>query len=398
MAVASRLRGPVIVLLAMLILAAVAVGRTGQDQRSLILRLHDLPPGYLNPNLQEGEDKEILCEALTHPQGTPAKLGEVVDRFHPKGCIAAYYRLFEIPGEEPTAAAVGTGAMELRTEAAADAVWRVVPLLLGRLQGGQAPHEIGTKVRIGRRTRLFHGSGSAQPGSQTGHRETFLVWRTRRVLGAILVSSHSFSGSDEIAAVLARRQQAHIDKPTPYTRAERFDGDVPLNDPALDLPVYWLGMNFKPGHGLASNRFFDGYAPKPNQQTGESEIGLEEAPGSVIRLRYYNFPIDSWTEATWPLYLRAKVSRVLTTWHCTEERVVQLPSGSATIYSGYRKNYGSCPDRPPTAFTAWVEIGGMHVVVNSPWCSTCILHTPYDSFKGMEAIVRALKLRQKPVY
>jgi hypothetical protein len=40
----------------------------------------------------------------------------------------------------------------------------------------------------------------------------------------------------------------------------------------------------------------------------------------------------------------------------------------------------------------------MHLVVNAPWGPNDIFHTPYDSFAGMEAIVRGLELRPKPVY
>jgi hypothetical protein len=191
----------------------------------------------------------------------------------------------------------------------------------------------------------------------------------------------------------------HIHEPSRYTGAERFDGDVPLDDPALDIPVYWLGLNFEPGGGLPSNRFYDATAPEPYAPTGESSIGLEEAPGSVLSLRYSNFTINSWSAATWPLYLRAPVSRLLTTWACTKTRTVALPSGgSATIYGGYKRDYKRCPDKPPNAFTAWAEVGDMHIVVNPPWAANAIFNTPYDSFAGMEAIVRGLELRPKPVY
>jgi hypothetical protein len=90
---------------------------------------------------------------------------------------------------------------------------------------------------------------------------------------------------------------------------------------------------------------------------------------------------------------------VLTTWRCTQTRALALPDGStATIYGGYRRDYKRCPDKAPSAFTARVEVGGMHLVVNAPWSPNDIFHTPYDSFAGMEAIVRALELRPKPVY
>jgi len=383
--------------LAVLGLVAVAAARTaGPNQTQLILRLSDLPPGYLNAALQEEQNDETYCARLTDPEDTPPKLARFVRRFHPRGCIGGYYSLYTVPGQEFAPPVVGTGVLVLDSGRATDAGWAVVPILLGRLLHDKVPRELPAPVKIGQATRLFHSKALNRKSDGT---TSFLVWRSGNTIANVMVGADSFAEGDRIAAELASRQQAHIQHPTPYTGAERFDGDVPLDDPSLEVPVYWLGLNFRPGHGLPSNRFFDGYAPQPYAPTGESSIGLEEAPGSVLGLRYYNFHVDSWSAQTWPLYLEAPVSHVLTGWHCTETRTLALPSGgSATIYGGYRRNYKRCPDKAPTAFTARAEIGGMHLVVNAPWSPTDIFHTPYDSFAGMEAIVRGLQLRPKPVY
>jgi hypothetical protein len=378
-------------------LVAVAAARTtGPNQTQLILRLSDLPPGYLNVALQEEQNDETYCARLTEPGDTPPRLARFVHRYRPRGCIGAYYSLYAVPGQEFAPPLVGTGVLALESRQAADAGWAVVPILLGRLMHDKLPRELPAPVRIGTATRLFHSKALSR---ESGRTTSFLAWRSGNTIANVMVGADSFAEGDRIAAELARRQQAHIRKPTRYTGAERFDGDVPLDDPALEVPVYWLGLDFKPGHGLPSNRFFDGYAPKPYAPTGESSIGTEEAPGSVLELRYYNFHIDAWSAMTWPLYLEAPVSRVLTTWHCTKTRTIPLPNGgSATIYGGYRRDYKRCPDKATSAFTAWAEIGGMHLVVNAPWSPTDIFHTPYDSFAGMEAIVRGLQLRPKPVY
>jgi hypothetical protein len=387
----------VLAALALLGLVAVAVARkTGPNQTQMVLRLPDLPPGYMNQTLVEGLEDKPYCARLTDPEDTPPKLSRFVRRYHPKGCVGVYYSRYTVPGQEFAPPVVGTGALALDSKRAADAGWAVVPILLGRMLHDKLPRELAAPIRIGKATRLFHSKEKGQGDSRTA---SFLAWRSGNTIANVLVVAASFAEGDRIAAELARRQQAHIRKPTPYTGAERFDGDVPLDDPALEVPVYWLGLNFKPGHGLPPNRFFDASAPEPYAPTGESSIGLEEAPGAVLFLRYDNFSIDSWSAATWPLYLEAKVSRLVTAWHCTEVRTIALPSGgSATIYGGYRRDYKRCPDKAPTAFAAWAEIGGMHIVVNSPWSQSAIFHTPYDSFAGMEAIVRALEPRPKPVY
>ncbi len=387
-----------LLLSALLVLAGIAAAR-GPNQTQLILRLSDLPPGYVNASLQEEQDDETYCARLTDPEDTPPRLARFVRRYHPRGCLGAYYSLYTVPGQEFAPPTVGTGVLALESRRAADAGWAVVPVLLGRVLNDRVPREVAAPETIARATRLFHSREKLPRGGESARTASFLVWRSGNTIATVLVVAASFAEGDRIAAELARRQQAHIRHPSRYTGAERFDGDVALDDPALEVPVYWLGLDFKPGHDLPSSRFFDGYAPEPHAPTGESSIGLEEAPGSVLGLRYSDFHVDSWSAATWPLYLEAPVSRVLTAWHCTEARTIALPSGgSATIYGGYRRNYKRCPDKAPTAFTAWAEIGGMHVVVNAPWSPTDIFHTPYDSFAGMEAIVRGLTLRPKPVY
>jgi hypothetical protein len=369
------------------------------DQTRLVLRLGDLPPGFVNVSIGESQEEGLpYCSQLTHPPDTPPDLEEFVLAFHPKGCATTYGSLYSLPNEAPPPPMVGSATMTVGSAEAAEAGWDVVPTLIGRLFT-RGLSEVQTPVRVGSETRLMHARKIPFPYSYHGKKGSLLAWRSGTTLATIMVIGDSFAENDAFAAEMAKRQQARIRKPTPYTGAERFDGEVGLDDPAIDFPVYWLGRNFQPGHGLPSNRFFDGYAPKPYAPTGKSSIGLEEAPGSVLGLRYYNFHIDAWTAATWPLYLKAKVSRVLTTWHCTETREIALPDGgSATIYGGYRRNYKTCPTKGPNAFTAWVEIGGMHIVVNSPWSADSITPIPYDSFAGMEAVVRALKPRPKPVY
>ena len=392
----------VVVFVALVLLggAAAAIARTdGPHQTQLILRLSDLPPGYLNVALQEEQGDETYCARLTDPEDTPPRLARFVRHFHPRGCIGAYGSLYTVPGQEFAPPFVGTGVMALDSRRATNAGWAVVPVLLGRLMHNKVPREVAAPERVGQATRLFHARKTPTRGTESGRTISFLSWRSGNTIANVMVAADSFAEGDRIAAVLARRQQAHIAKPTPYTGAERFDGDVPLDDPALEIPVYWLGLDFRPGQGLPSNRFFDSFAPQPYSPTGESSIGFEEAPGSVLELRYTNFAIDSWSAQTWPLFLEAPVSRVLTTWHCTETRALTLPGGgTATIYGGYRRNYRRCPDKAPRAFTAWVELGGVHIVVNAPWSPNDIFHTPYDSFAGMEAIVSGLQLRPQPVY
>src|SRR6476659_1446777 len=76
-------------------------------QSEMVLRLHDLPPGFGNGYLGEGRgDDGLLCEAFSDPSAQHGALIGFVRRYRPRGCIAAYGSRYEIPGEQPVAPVV----------------------------------------------------------------------------------------------------------------------------------------------------------------------------------------------------------------------------------------------------------------------------------------------------
>jgi hypothetical protein len=380
--------------------ARAAAPRHGPDQTRLILRLSDLPPGYLNVELQEEQGERILCSRLTHSNDTPPKMAKFVVRFHPRGCIGAYDRLFAVPGQPAGPALVGTGVLPMGSDKAANAAWQVVPELLGRLMHDRQPHPLTAPEKIGSRAELFH---TAQPRfypffRKIGPTAAFLVWRSDNTLAVVMTIGQSFAEDDQAAVELARRQQTHIRRPTRYTRAERFDGEVALDDPTLEIPAYWLGRNFRPGNGLTDNRLFESYV-RDTPEAESREGGFREAPGAPLHIGYENIWLDTWTPATWSVFADSRTGKTITTWKCTRTKTIALPEGTATIFGGYDQNFARCPKQGPEAFTAWVDVGGVKVVVNAPPAPDFIeTVNPFGSFKGMEAIVRGLRLRPKPVY
>lgn len=383
------------------LLAALAVLQTataarhqGVKQSGLLLRLHDLSPGYLNVELQEEQDDKIFCSRLHDPPDTPKALAKFVERFRPEGCVGAYYRLFLAPGQPSGPVLAGTGVLEMSSDRAADAAWSAVPQLLGRLFHDHPPRKVTVTEKVGSRTELFHAS---QPRfypvlRRVAPTASFLVWRSGNTLSVVMTVGESFAENDQAAVELARRQQRHIRNPTRYTLAERFDGEVPLDDPAIDLPVYWLGRNFRPSGGLPDNRLFDSYFS--GEAGPETFNGFAEGPSAPLNIRYTNIWLDTWTPATWSVFAGSETGRAITSWKCTQTRTIALPEGTATIFAGYKKNFKRCPDEAPKAFTAWVDIGGVKVVVNAPFAADFIeVVNPYGSFEGMEAIVRGLTRR-----
>jgi hypothetical protein len=371
------------------------------DQTRLLLRLPDLPPGYGNGYLGEGQrDDGLFCEAFTTSSDEPDPVAGFARKYRAKGCVAAYERRFTIPGEEPGAPVVLSGVMALGSAAAAADAWDLVPTMLGRLLPGGPPREVETSARVGARTRLFHTARARHPFLIRGEQKaSFLVWRSGNTVAILVAMGASFSTGDRVAAELASLQQTHIRKPTPYTGAERSDAEVGLDDPAIEIPVYWLGRTFRPGGGLPPNRLFrSGYfgEPLPEEPLG---MGSGEAPQPPLAVDYSDIWLDTWTPETWHVFADSRTARAITSWKCTRTRAVTIPDGNATIFGGYKENFKRCPEGAPIAFTAWVDVGGVKVVVNSPPAPDFIeTVNPYGSFKGMEAIVRSLVLRPKPVY
>ncbi len=387
------------VLAALLCLAALLAAATlradaaskhpGPDQTRLLLRLSDLPLGYMNFDFGEGEDRPIFCSQLTHPEDTPPKLKRFVLRFHPRGCIGAFFQVFAPPGKEPGPRLIGTGVMALGSDRAADAAWRLVPALLGRLLGDGAPREVHPDVKVGSATRLFHATlrGEAR---FLGRHTSFLVWRSGSTLAVVETFGPKVGKNDRAAAQLAPLQQAHIENPSPYTGAERYDAEVPLDDPALKQPTYWLGRNFAPA-GLSPLRLEDA-------DTFASLTGREKT-GKETRLSYESadndyLVIDEWNPHQWQVFKKSKLSHTLVSWHCTETRTVQLAEGTATIYAGYKRDYRKCPSGPPTSFTARAGLPGVFVSVETPFA----LHfafpgRTYNSYEALETILTGLAPR-----
>jgi hypothetical protein len=145
---------------------------------------------------------------------------------------------------------------------------------------------------------------------------------------------------------------------------------------------------------LPENRLFDsGFS---DEATPETHHGFAEGPSAPLSIRYENIRLGTWTPETWGVFTASKTSHSITAWKCTRTRTIPLAEGSATIYGGYKENFKRCPREAPKAFTAWVDLGGVKVVVNAPLAPDFIeTVNPYGSFEGMEAIVRSLTLRPR---
>ncbi len=393
------LRRRALLLAAALVAGAIAVVTLQQGTSSalrvpedpaeqMVLRLHDLPLGYFLYDPSEGAELEFECEEL-RPADPGPRLESFVRRFAPRGCLGYYLRSYRIPGTA-SAAIVGTGAMDAGSGAAAGEGFELASSLLAKLTEERL-EEAPTAQTVGDAARLFHWK-HVPPFSRNSRFGSFLVWRSGSVLAAVFASASSLATSDQVAVELAQHQQTHVEHPTPYTRAERNATEVGLDDPALKLPIYWLGRNFDPGHGLPMTRLLGASAALPRGTW---------LPRQKLSIEYSkSVYLNSWTAKGWKRFLATPDSRIMRTWHCTESTAVEIPGGHATVFAAYGRDFDVCPDRPPSLFFAFAYLDGTVTAVNFVSCPYCeqVPFGPYNSLLGMEEVVRGLRLRPEPVY
>jgi hypothetical protein len=367
----------------------------GASSRRMLLRLHDLPPGYIG-NLVSAETGPLdQCDYL-HPAEPQPMLAAFIDRYSPKGCFGIYVRLYRVPGSPPAPPVVGTGALDAGSVEAAEAGLAVAPELISHITEDQVPEEVAPTEIVGDATRLLHWQkvpSLFKPGYSSG---SFLAWRSGSVLATVFVDGFRLAADDRVAAELAHIQQSRIEHPTPYTATERDDTEVPLEDPALEVPVYWLGRHFAPEHGLPSLWLLDTASatsssprvPRANLlYSNRRNLNHAEAIG-----------INLWSPRQWKRLVRGR-GKLPGSLRCATSTRLKLPRGHALIYRGFEGGRGPCPTRRSGSYKARVYLG--RVVVTTETMSICAVcfgagKGPFDSLAGMKAVVKGLAPRLRP--
>jgi hypothetical protein len=207
------------------------------------------------------------------------------------------------------------------------------------------------------------------------------------------------AGTESDALALARLQQPHIEHPTPYTEAERFDAEVALDNPKLERPVYWLGRELAPGSGLPRLKLrFSATGPgrTPARQRAELSYADGPLPGDSAGIALTVLTREEWKRHRNDRYGPATIPVP----RCATKRAVELPRGRAIVYRTYASASPGCP-RQRSAFLAQAFIGKSVIAAASfKGCATCTgqQRNPYNSFKGMSTVVRGLVERPKAVF
>lgn len=342
-----------------------------------LLRLDELPRGFVF-------DEFSYCEPVSPRPGSDKRaLAEYVERFHPYSCHLSYTRLYRSPAEGLDPPIVATAAVTTQSETGTAASGAVAGELVEYLNGARELTEVPVTQTLGEETRVFRSRERDRLRREPMTGATVL-WRDGRVLSATYVGGWSYPEDEAAAFAFAARQQKHVEDPTPYLAPESNDIPAYFENPALRLPVYWLGRVFRPGHGLPPSYFLGAY---PRSFFGGGPPGfrqdVEYAPALYL---------DSWSPQGWAHFVKTPLGRRQWSWRCTRSRNVRLRNGHATIYAAYRTGHAVCPSFPPHHFSAHVYLPGVVIAIGEAPCGHCQGDlVTYESWRGMEAVVRSLR-------
>jgi hypothetical protein len=355
---------------------------------NVTLRLSDLASGYL-----VGDDSG--CGLGFADEGAPGVLVRLQRRHPQRGCSIQFERLWVPTGEPPGPALVESAAFEFRSEAGATAGFEAARALIAYTTG--VPRDSLSRrpvtVMIGDSVAVFHTDDAHVEGR--GRRPGVAVlWRTGRVLSLVFVGGRAGTAGEEQALALARLQQGRIEAPTPLLPAENDDRTVPLDNPELGVPVYWLGPRLRPAERLPTLVLEDSFGP----------LGRHNGPGWRAEIDYSagdrgGVKLGLWRPRAFARFNRTRLGRLVRTQRCARATPLDLPGGRAVIYAGNANPPKRCGRRPPNLYLAHVFLDDVVLTLNVPLCFLCVKlvrgdPSPYNTLVGLRTVIRAIQPRR----
>lgn len=365
---------PITTLALTLTLLAAAAASAGAElaPRDLTLRLTDFPAGY---------------SASPQTCGSGAPIADMAPRTG-RGCEIYFWHVWTSPDTRLVPLMVISTVLVLPSANSAARTLadplHAASLALPYLED---PTLAEPTPALGDEAVLLHGAdGSAA-----------VLWRSGPVLAGLLAdrSLRRHSPMDVQATVdLATAQQARIAAPTRLSPTDNAGGAVALDDPGLDMPVWWLGHELPRRGSLPAL-----------QLTGSLSVqifGRSRDLGPILFYGRLGSRANVWLQLARPSILRRSAMRRdlrrMRRDRCYLIRRLTLRRGRATIFQRSPR----CPklDVRQTAdalddTTAVVVLPGVVAIVVADDCGDC--HGPvsrYESIAGMLRIVRALRLRE----
>jgi hypothetical protein len=357
-----------------------------RDTAALLLRLTDLGPGYTI-----GDDSG--CGIGT--ENAPENLAQAVITHLPENCSIEFEHRRPSPYVE-------SSAMTFHTPDGPATFFALRSEWLKYWSGIEKAAVDRPQSGIGDEARLLLIPNDYIPGGSKRKRKGAVVfWRRGMTLGSLHVAGPRKDRATRMAVRLAARQDERIRMPTPLGPRDNDDVEVPLSDPRIDVPVQWLGRHFAPGRGLPRLRLAYTYGPErpdPEQNYPNPRARLEYEGGRGFLV----LDLDAWRPADWHRVSRSLSARQLWKTPCARGKRISLARGHAIVYAGYARlpRSGRCPTGSRNSFAALVFFRRVVVAVNMPYCDRCAegvtgRRAPYNSMKGMTAVVRALRQHRR---
>jgi hypothetical protein len=302
------------------------------EPEAMMLRLSDLPEGF-----RYGDEQG--CGELGTTDGRDPELDTFVLETRPSACFSDFSREWGgPPARAQTALLLFDSADDARR------AWSFRKALFSRFARIFFSTERGMRQGV-----AFDSRGLLQRGAGE-------AWRDDRLVVAVYEEGLRGEAGRDFARDLAEKQRDRIESPSDPT--EEDDREIGLEDPAIDIPVYWLGRELEP-EGL------------PTLELDRGEHLRGGGAGSEVRVDYRadggGVTLDLWKPEAWE---RSK--KVL----CGRRTKLRVEGGRAEIYG--------CTGEPERSF-AHVYYGEV-VLVATP-------DGAYNSRAGVEAVVRGLKRR-----
>jgi hypothetical protein len=334
------------------------------DPEQAMLRVADLPAGYV----QSGD---YGCGPFISTEGASPRIDEFLRETRPRGCAAEFHSAWRDRGS------VRSAVFSFDTSEDASRGWALREELFLRF-GAVSISEESAADRPGEDAVHFNSEGINEPGAG-------VAWRDGRVLAVVYEEGLGGEKGRRFAAELARKQDSRIQSPEPVPDSDR-GREVGLDDPSIAVPVYWLGREFEPA-GLPRLELYEGV-----------HLAGEDGPGNDVKIDYQGeraaVHLDLWRPAAWERFKTTRLGRMVWDSPCARRSALRVDGGRATIYGGY--GAGGCPRSQPDHWLAHVFLDGVVLTVNMPYCYACAGRSaddPYNSRRGMEAIVRGLRRR-----
>jgi hypothetical protein len=357
-----------------------------QDVRSLVLAPRDLWRGYAL-----GDD--TACGRF-HLEEASETFTNFVRETDPVGCAVEVVYIWGGGRTKAVPRAVDSGAIVVDNTGDARRGMELREDLI-RFVSGESPRDFEEVPAFGHEAVQFRNGGfDIQSGAG-------VIWRNGNMIAVVFASGAGLrpEKAPDVALALARKQQRRIENPTPPTSDTVEDTELPLEDPSLDAPIYWLGRAFHPEGNLPSLSFskahtYGGSGGEP-AFTAEIDYGVEDA-GKTYGVKLEVFRPDSFEK-----FKRTIIGRFVRDTPCATATKVRLSRGHATVWAGFAKPARPpCPGKPYDRYFAHVFLNGAVVTVNHPLCYyPCRANPrgradPYNTPRGLIAVAQGLRRRR----